>query len=558
MKKTLKYMAIALGLSATMFTSCEDKLDIANPNLTSSASYFKNADEVAGGLIAAYNMFNHNGMYKRHLYMAYNIPSDEMSPNTSFNDFNNWNYMSMPDTWDGCVFVWQAHFQQIAHINRVLSLVDAVEWENENDKNYTIGQAKFLRALAYYDLALLYNKVPLILAPQATMDDYYPASNSWLEVWEQVIKDFSEAAELLPKSYAEVDGMYKGQIGRATWGAATSYLAKSYMIRHRGENSEDISKAKSLLNKVISSGQYALVKDYYDNFSEENENNSESIFEVQFDETGTHVNWGGDERTANDDCDNWLSAYFVPTNWDDIYATKWVGDEFKDLTKDGKPDPRKYYSVWSKSDAWDGSQTHAGRELTNTCFADKKPSDFAFSMDYAIAKYTQVRDKSCLEPAGTSHGSHINMRLMRYAEVLMLYAECLIKEGNISQAAEYVNMVRERADLKTWEEAGINPQDEDEAMDQIAHERVCEFAFEGIRWIDIIRWGWLYDNQKKGQLSDHDSGATTDKNSSAAYGFNTYTAGYEFMPVPNVELEYNPNLVGNAANKQGYTSDYDE
>lgn len=564
MKKRFIYTAVVALAAATLLGSCEDQLDISNPNQKSSSDFWQTDDQVASALNSAFNMFNHNGFYKRHLYMAMNIPSDEMTPNTSFNDFNNWNYINEPDSWDGCVIVWQAHYQQIAHINRVLYYAEKVEWDDPNMKNYVVGQAKFLRALAYYDLVLQYNKCPLILEPQLTMGDYYPASNTWQEVWAQVIADFKDAASLLPASWNNVEGSFNGQVGRPTWGAATAYEAKSLMIRNAGKNlvtgaraaefQEDLQTAKTLLKSVIDGKDgvtYSLVNNYYYNFDETHENNSESIFEIQFDETGSTVNWGGTDRSSDDDCDNWLAAYFFPTCWDDLYATKWIGDYF-----DGA-DPRKYFSVWQPGETYDGSSSYRGIELSNVCYGDKTTASFSLNMNYSIAKYTRVRDHVNTTTESTAHGTHINFRLMRFAEVKLLYAECLVKlEHSVSdEAAQQINDIRGRVDLEALPLSGKT---EEDGMDAIEKERICEFAFESIRWIDIIRWGKLYDPVELGNLCTHDSGVNTDANCSASNGFDKYTEGFEFMPVPQVELDYNANLKKNAANtKNAADSDYE-
>jgi hypothetical protein len=125
--------------------------------------------------------------------------------------------------------------------------------------------------------------------------------------------------------------------------------------------------------------------------------------------------------------------------------------------------------------------------------------------------------------------SGVNERLMRYADVLLMYAEAQNKLGNRAVAAQYIQEVRDRAQLPD-REAEFAAFTEEELMDQLAHERLLEFVFEGHRFDDIRRWGWLEDADKLAELKLHDA------------EFNSYVAGREFFSIPQGEIETNPKL----------------
>src|SRR5204863_8973776 len=131
--------------------------------------------------------------------------------------------------------------------------------------------------------------IPIITTPPTSPSDYYPPTATEDVIWGQIVSDFQNAEASLPISYVNVDGPDKGQKGRATKGAAAGMLAKSYLYR------KDYAHAKTQLEKFFGSGPlagvYSLMPNYRDNFKDINENNSESLFEIQFTEGfGTDFN----------------------------------------------------------------------------------------------------------------------------------------------------------------------------------------------------------------------------------------------------------------------------
>jgi starch-binding outer membrane protein, SusD/RagB family len=131
--------------------------------------------------------------------------------------------------------------------------------------------------------------------------------------------------------------------------------------------------------------------------------------------------------------------------------------------------------------------------------------------------------------------SGINYRVLRYADILLMYAEVLNELNRTAEAYSFIQQVRTRATLP--ELATVKPNMTQAQMrDQLAHERALEFAIEGQRINDLIRWGWFYNPTKLAELKAHDA------------DFNTWTAGNEYLPIPQQELDVNKNLTPNPAN----------
>jgi hypothetical protein len=336
-----------------------------------------------------------------------------------------------------------------------------------------------------------------------------------------VYADLQKAETDLPISYDNVTGLDKGQKGRATKGAATGLLAKSYLYR------KDYAKSQTELEKFLTGelkNVYSLMPDYRDNFKDKNENNAESLFEVQFTEgTGTDINWAGDPSGS------WKQVQAISVTYgmegvafSDYLPTRWIYNEYKkEKTVDGKSDPRLLVTIASYEPA-DNSTLAYGRAWFN-------PQTSIYPR-----KYTNdgVGNGKPFEGAAESG---INYRVLRYSDILLMYAEVLNETGKTAQAYPYIQQVRTRANLPDL--ALVKPgMTQAQMRDQLGHERALEFAIEGQRINDIIRWGWLYDATKLAELKTHDT------------DFNTWTPGNEYLPVPQRELDLNKNLKPNPAN----------
>jgi tetratricopeptide (TPR) repeat protein len=417
---------------------------------------------------------------------------------------------------DPAIYGWayETYYQGIFRANQVLTNVPKIAFTDAALKNRILGQAYFLRGLYLFHAVNMFKNVPL----PTEIAVYYPQKTQE-EGWAQVIADFKAAADLLPTSYAGISGIDAGEKGRATKGAALGYLGKAYLF------TKDFTNAKTTFKQVIDLGVYSLVANYRDNFTDTNENNSESLFEVQFSRAagGVELGWGGIPAS------NWgktsaRAITYAPRafGWTDVQPSWALFNEFHDeATTTGAVDPRLDATMFYNKPG--------GMKLYGQDFATKYAGNQADLNDLFCAKY-QNSDGNYADEYDWRSG--INERLLRYADILLMYAESLNETGDTPGAYTYIQMVRSRVGLPNL--ATAKPGLSQAAMrEQIGHERFLEFALEGHRFDDIRRWGWLEDGAKLAWLKSRDN------------EFNSYAPGREFFPIPQLDMDNNPGMVQN-------------
>jgi len=268
MMKKITYILIAI-FTVGILSSCEDKLDVSNPNLQSSGDFWNTEDQIAEGIIGIYNRLLTDGAYGRMTPSLLDVRGDDTWSESPWTIYPLTGDFTVFSEYDVLTWLWREYFIMVYRANLMIERAAEVEFDNQEHGDRLMGQALFLRAFTYYLLTENYETVPLILEPQGNADEYYPTSTSRDSILDQVELDLSAAMDLLPESYSAVTGPHRGQVGRATWGAAAGLLAKVYMIR------EKWTEAEPILDDIITSGIYDLVDDYGENFTYENENNIE-------------------------------------------------------------------------------------------------------------------------------------------------------------------------------------------------------------------------------------------------------------------------------------------
>lgn len=519
-------------LAVFVLQGCDKKLDLTNPNYPTTASFWKTSDQAFAAVNTIYNSLTLDGTYNRSFPGLQDSRGEDVKGDSPWGDLGATGQFVIPNTSAPVEWIWRDFYLTIGRANQVIANVSAYKEADlaTDAKNRIVGQAYFLRALSYFNLINNFDKIPLVTVPPVSKEDYYPATATSEAVWTQIFEDLKLAEEYLPIDYNAVTGPDKGQLGRATKGAAAGLLGKAYVYQKKWDLAAKqfekfVLPAGSLYNK------YSLVADYKDNFSNIGENNSESLFEIQFDGSfGSDGNWAGEPNA------NWrqfgaFSVTYAPRGFSfadvqyggykDYIPTNYLRAQFKtETTTTGKSDPRLLASICSYEPA-DNSTKVYGVEWpygTNEIF---------------IKKYTHAG----LNFTGpeTFETGDINYRVLRYSDILLLYAETLNELNRTAEAYPFIQMVRSRAKLKDL--ATVKPSmNKDQMKDQIAHERLLEFSVEGQRIHDLIRWGWFYDNTKLAALKAADS------------DFNTWKPGKEFLPVPLFELNANNNLSPNSAN----------
>jgi starch-binding outer membrane protein, SusD/RagB family len=516
-KKFLKIIACAFLLAGV--NACDDKLDIADPNRLSSADFYSNQDQAIAAVDAIYNVLIIDGLYQRMTPVYNDGRSDELSCRSPWVFLTGLSAFTVPATDGANDIAWQGYYIMIARANQVFEYVPGIPDVDEDLRTRLIGQAYFLRGLAYFNLANIYGSVPIITAVAKGQAEFYPTNEGVTAdmVYAQAQADLEAAVERLPVTYASVTGPDAGNVGRATKGAAQSLLGKLHLYK------KEYSVAAEYFKAVIDSKAYSLNSNYANLFTGNASTelaDPEKIFWVEFtDSNNSDLNWGGDPSA------NWrqflaITPTYSVADFFDFYPTNFLYNEMRaEKTIDGKLDPRYHSTILSYEPA-EGYTTAYGTDWLSRGY----PTDA-----YFIKKYTFAAT------GGDPFRSSFNYYIVRYADVLLMYAECLANTGNVAEAAKYVQEVRDRANLpdREAEFAAYSP---DQFMEQLAHERVMELAVEGNRWNDIKRWGWLDNPTKLSELKSHD------------FEFNTYSEGKNVMPIPQNDLNTNPNLVPNSAN----------
>ena len=561
--------ALLLGLGT--LTSCDSKLDVSNPNQQTSDIFGQEVSDLEESVIACYNHIRMEGTFARVGYMLDVCRGDEV-----WNSSQVW-YMPFDDlnvafTDEIGQWPWRDWYYTIKVCNFVTSELD-MDSENYNESLQRIkGQALFLRGLSYYMLAGYYQN-PMLITDYSvynSLTDLYQPNSSYDEVWDQVEKDFAEAMKLLPKR--DAGGQWAQ--GRATCGAAAGFYARALMMRHK--YSEALTVLKNIINGQY--GTYKLMANYGDNFREGSkyENNDESLFEVQFLDYGSQGvddEWTPVNTSPNATQGSAIESNFGPGDcggWADLSASPWLYNLFKaERTTSGGLDPRLYWTIGTYEAEWDGFEY--GNKIYNVKQTDEwtnKDIPVVTNNNYGglpVAKNTNLRT-GLYDKVVTGLHCGINLRIMRYSDVLLRAAECENEiSGPTQQAIDWINQVRARAGLADLKLSDFN--DKDKLFEQIANvERPKEFGCEFGRGFDLIRWGFFYDEGRLQQLKEHAAvnfwtksnyadgvidftpKDAVDYSSCSKSSFDNWINGHEFFPIYQGTLNDNPNLVGNSAN----------
>jgi hypothetical protein len=393
-------------------------------------------------------------------------------------------------TWD----LWTIAYQTIFGANQVIENVPDVPDLSAETANTFIAEAKFIRAHNLFMLLKNYGNIVLATDIAKSPDDFYQKQSTPEEVWAQIEKDLKEAKEALPASWEEQ------WLGRATKGAATAYLGKVYLYQEKWE------LAKTELMAVTKMG-YELVDDFSSLFDGTNEHSSESVFEI---------NYTSDREGSRQESINTATVY---SNYWEVAVTDFGKQLFlNDINDAGEFSKRFYASV-----LWDdpGCDVYYWEGQTYTEFYGAEETNMYWK------KWVHFHD--WYEHKTRTDANH---PIIRYADVLLMLAEAMNELGQTPDAIPYVNMVRERAGSTL-----IGDMNQSELRNHIRHvERPLEFAMEGNRFYDLVRW---YGFGKDGGLKSFFT-------NQGRYGAENFVDGEsEYLPIPQDEIDANPEIVQN-------------
>lgn len=328
---------------------------------------------------------------------------------------------------------YSTNYSVIARANQIIALIDDIDFD-ESVKNNIKGQAYFLRAFSYFDLAQYFGEIPLHLKPVTTLDESALPLSGTEEIYDQIISDATVAANLLPDKATQ-------EKGRATSGAAKTLLGNVYIVL------KNWSKAEVILKSV--SG-YSLLPEYEDVFDPALKNNSESVFEIQYKQ--------GTEGFAS----NFFYTFLVqPITAEEIAAVTGIPEVSRTIEGYNIPTP-DIIGAYEAGDL---------RKDASIGYISASGVNYPY-----IKKYAHAHE--------LTNNTDDNFPVYRYSEVLLFLAEALNEQNKPDQAKDYLNEVRHRAGLES-----TLATTQSEMRDAIIQERRVELAFENKRWIDLVRSG---------------------------------------------------------------------
>lgn len=451
---------------------------------------------------------------------------------------------------------WKNLFKSISRANVALRAVNSLKDADFPNKSTRLAELRFLRGHSYFTMKLLYKNIPMF-DETATAEDILKVSNdlSNEESWNKIAADFQFAVENLPE--LQKDG------ARATKYAAQAYLAKLrlYQAYEQDDNHKvtrinpaRLQEVVTLTQAVISSGKYSLSPDIADNFLPETENGSESVFAIQFTiNDGTTAG-----RLSYEDGLNYphgapqygCCGFHAPSqNLVNAHTTDANGlpnfDSFNSGIADlstATVDPRLDHTV--------GIDGHPYKYDPTKPFSNSWVRDPGVYGNFHSMRFQQAATSSSYFKLGPFMGTAKNYDILRYDDILLMQAEAYIELGQQDKALPLINLLRTRAaastgklkkadgtfaskyNIKTYPATGWT---KDFARKALQWERRMEFATEGARFFDLVRWGIA-----EATLNAYIAVEKTRRSFLATAKF---TAGRdEYLPIPQSEITFTKGL----------------
>ena len=531
------------------FSSCdEDYLNIENPNDLSAASFWSSEDDIQKGLIATYAALQLQGMLGGSSAIQHPVRSDIGRPNNWNANAISLNTLTYNENTEIVSLRWRDAYIGIYRANQVLSNLGNIEMSSAVSTQIE-AEARFLRAFFYNSLYRGYNGGSVIIHTDVPemRNDFYKKPSPASKVYALILKDLEYAYQNLPQSYDD-----SADLGRATWGAATAMLAKLHL------NEKNYGGARDYFKEIINSNLYELTANIGDNFDEEHEFNSESIFEVAFSiDAKTGTSFGAQDGPTGSEATN--RAIGLATTQGGGYRTVM---------------PSYYMTMLFKNDIMDmtnpinasrtGTAQYSIRTSVSVAIADddnttmyQLPSNTGGAYNNSEASYLKKFQNWHLPLESDQSVSGINERVIRLADVMLLYAECLLQTaGDFTEALDMVNAIRTRAGVLPLTEADY---DTDSLMEHIMWvERPLELMFEGhdIRWEDLTRWGKVKEQYERLAAKSYTiDGKVLYEYDSAVHGSlkkikefveaaKVYSPeAHDYFPIPAAELNSNPDFL---------------
>lgn len=517
----MKFKNIMIGLAAALtltLGACDDKLDIPkHGNMGGQEDYYKTDSEAMSALASLYGSWGGNYY---NWFLLTNLLSDDSytgggsrGDNPGYERINEYNF----DTDDGTVEgVYSGLYAIIYKANLIIEKVAC----DTPVKTRAVAEAYFHRGWAHFQLVTLWGTAPVVdhlLNP----DEYRKGNSTPEELWAQVESDFNAALDLniLP---SKTDVNDQETTIRVTKEVAQAMLGKTYLFTGRAKEAAD------MLDKVIDSGKYDLWRGELDMLHHAATNSCcESMLEVQ---------------KRNDPEQTWsqCTMTYVVLGWRTALI-KSLGDLDASIAQGtyGFLNPRKEaYDAFVATEGVDGYRLRATMrtyESLNSEYGMTVAPGERFVGHEGIFQWKNraLKEDCIVDQSSFQFMQYINLRVMRYAEVLLLAAEAHVLGGSQTKADAYINMIRERAKLAPL--SGVTLAD-------VKNEKRLELFNECVRFVDLVRWGdaeAALAEQGKQVPAFADGKVTPDAFKNSAYGFK---AKHKLLPIPRKEIELNSNM----------------
>ncbi|MEQ9437666.1 MAG: RagB/SusD family nutrient uptake outer membrane protein [Cyclobacteriaceae bacterium] len=485
----IKYFLI-FSLSLLLMACGEDFVTKEYQNGVVDENFFQTAKDAEQALTAVYDIVGQKGYYRDAIFPLGESSSDNIDEQTGDNGDFGFHYKAISDyRWvpDNPFFTarWYDSYRGIFRANILLEKLPDIAMEEDIKQRYA-AEAKFLRGLYYFTLIISYGDVPLV-TEVLTRDEYNNLTRvDQSLVYAQVEQDLMEAVDALPVSVGDAS-----EVGRATKGSALGLLSRVYLYQKKWQESADASE------EVVGLNKYNLVEDYGSMFSGRNENSEESLFEMQSVSRAPGF-W-------NAESENLYSVMWSPM----IGWANWYTPSVDVIQAFEEGDRRRKASLLLVG-ANDSIDLNGDGVLDP--FPDPEVgSNTVFFTNSNVRKFLPEG-----KPLNDVNNYDINFPIIRYAEILLNYAEALNELNRSAEALGPLNEVRSRAELPA-----INTTDQGALREIIYHERRIELVFEGHRFFDLKR----------------------QERAPEVLGPLGFQPGVnEYFPIPQEELDLNPNL----------------
>ena len=470
----MRYLPLLAISLSTM--SCSDFLTLKPEYLMYELGFYQNESDFETAVVGLYSGLQ---SYGQNLIWMNELATDNAvfqlaNAETAVTGFD---YMNLSATNAYVSTYWSNSYGMISRANGILNRLSNFDF---NSKAKMQGECKFIRALAYFQLVQLFGDVSITeleFSSPNQIADYDFSRKPVDQVYQLIIQDLMDAESLLSSEIPE-------NKGKVSIGAVKALLGKVYLTRH------EYDKSAEKLKEVIDLNAYSLEQDYGSLFSEGNDDKSESILEIEF----ASGNLGEGSNFAHHFYPNVINM--------DVFSGGILGG--------GRCVPSE--TLWNTYEEGDLRRDAA--------LGNKLPMKDGTTSDYYFCK--KFVDYS----ATTTSDCGVNFTLLRYADVLLMYAEALNELGKASEALLYINQVRQRAGI-----GDLHGLSQTALRTALEKERQCELCFEGHRWFDLMRTGRTLE------VLNEDF-----KNRGLAFSVEEYEL---LLPIPQGQIDIDPDLEQN-------------